>query len=163
MILNGTSAYEIKTELDTLDRLGGQLAAYRRVFDRTYVVTHESLLKKIERAAAPPAGVILLTDRYTLKVVREALPNADGTDPAAIFGVLRRDEYIRIIERHFGSAPDARDADFYEECRRAFAAHSPAAAHAGMVRDLGGSGGRQRACRLHPGPAALTQAVIHGT
>ena len=41
-ILNGTSTvYEIKSHYDSFDRLDGQLADYKRVFDHIYLVTTE--------------------------------------------------------------------------------------------------------------------------
>ena len=41
-ILNGTSTvYEIKSHYDSFDRLDGQLADYKRVFDHIYLATTE--------------------------------------------------------------------------------------------------------------------------
>lgn len=137
VVVNGTScAYEIKSELDTMGRLPAQLAAYLRVFDQVYVVTHESLLAKVERAAPPPVGIILLTRRYTLRKVRPALSNAAGVDPSVIFTCLRRGEYCQILESEFGYVPDAAPLRFYAECRRLFSMLAPETAHRRLVEKL---------------------------
>ena len=42
VILNGTSyVYEIKTEMDSFDRLDRQISAYRKVFDYITVISSE--------------------------------------------------------------------------------------------------------------------------
>jgi hypothetical protein len=157
VILNGTSTiYEIKTELDTLGRLEGQLASYLRVFDRIYVVTHESLLKKVERAVSAPVGVILLTKRHTLRVLREAGSNASNIDPSAIFKTLRRSEYRQIIETNYGSAPDPEAPDFHHECERLFSLLPPQTVHDGMVRQLRG---RVNGHRLDPFVTSLPSSL----
>lgn len=47
VILNGTSnVYEIKSELDTLERLERQISDYKRAFDKVHVITSEDQLKK---------------------------------------------------------------------------------------------------------------------
>jgi hypothetical protein len=157
IILNGTSsAYEIKTELDNLGRLEGQLASYLRVFDRVYVVTHESLLKKVERMVPAPVGVILLTREYTLRPIREATPNAGNVDPSAVFSTLRREEYCRIIEREFGSTPDPALPCFHEECCRLFSGLPPATAHSAMVWQLRG---RVKSRQLAPFVGSLPHSL----
>ena len=53
LIINGTTTiYEIKTELDTLNRLEKQLLDYTRAFDRVYVITYEGFKKNIKKVLA---------------------------------------------------------------------------------------------------------------
>ncbi len=50
LVLNGTSnIYEIKSELDSLDRLQGQINTYSQVFDMVHVITFQARLKKLRR------------------------------------------------------------------------------------------------------------------
>ncbi len=137
VIVNGTSsAYEIKSELDSLDRLNRQLDSYRRVFDKVFVVTHRSQLGGVERGVWRAAGILLLTDRYTFKTVREARPNAGDVSPLSIFNCLRRDEYCQIVGREFGYVPAEHNPRTYAECKRLFASLEPAVAHRRMVEAL---------------------------
>lgn len=49
LVINGTiTAYEIKTELDTIQRLEAQLLDYIKVFDRVCLVISKNKIKKIE-------------------------------------------------------------------------------------------------------------------
>jgi|GEM_PF-3585309 len=49
LVINGkTTAYEIKTEYDSLQRLDSQLESYSKVFDNIFIITSENHLKKIE-------------------------------------------------------------------------------------------------------------------
>src|SRR3954468_16508914 len=51
VLVNGTTvAYEIKTELDSLDRLPAQLQAYMQTFDQVYVVTYETCVERVSRS-----------------------------------------------------------------------------------------------------------------
>jgi hypothetical protein len=135
VILNGTSSvYEIKTELDTLERLDGQVASYKKVFDKIYVVTHGSKLAKLQAAVPDDVGIILLSEEYTLQVVRESESHKDMADSAAVFDCLRQAEYCEIIKEEFGKVPDVPNTRLYSECKKLFSSLSPAVAHDGMVR-----------------------------
>lgn len=137
VIVNGTSTvYEIKTELDSLDRLGSQLGSYLRVFDKVYVVTHESQVPKIEREVASPVGILLLTDRYRFSKIRDAKHNAVNVDPASIFGCLHQAEYCRVIKSEFGFVPDVPNSLIYTECKRLFATLRPEVAHRYLIEAL---------------------------
>lgn len=137
VILNGTSCvYEIKTELDSLDRLKGQLSSYRKVFDKIYVVTHESQLGKLKRDLHSDVGILVLTERYRFHEAREAVSNKSNVDAASIFGCLRQSEYCDIIEREYGFVPDVPNTKIYAECKKLFSRLDPVAAHDRMVDAL---------------------------
>jgi hypothetical protein len=137
VILNGTSCvYEIKTELDSLDRLEGQLRSYRKVFDKIYVVTHESQLGKLRRVLRDDVGILVLTERYRFHEAREALSNKSNVDAASIFDCLRQSEYRDIIEREYGFVPDVPNTRIYAECKKLFARLDPVMAHEDMVDAL---------------------------
>ncbi|MDT7806719.1 MAG: hypothetical protein QOJ70_532 [Acidobacteriota bacterium] len=152
VILNGTSSvYEIKTELDSLDRLNDQIASYLKAFDNIYVVTHESQLKKIQRNLSEEIGVILLTQEYTLETLREAPPNKHKVEAATLFDCLRQVEYCDVIRDEFGFVPDVPNTRIYAECKPLFSTLDPTTAHDHMVRVL-----KRRSANL-----ALRQLVGH--
>lgn len=137
VILNGTSSvYEIKTELDSLDRLNDQIGSYQKAFDNIYVVTHESQLKKIQRNLSEEIGVILLTEEYTLETLREAPSNKHKVEAATVFDCLRQVEYCDVIKDEFGFVPDVPNTRIYAECKPLFSTLDPPTAHDRMVRVL---------------------------
>lgn len=137
VLINGTSTcYEIKTELDGLDRLARQVQSYTRVFDRTYVVTFEACADRIERAVPNKIGILVLTDEYAIRTRREAASNRSEVVPASIFNSLRRDEYLAILRDALGVVPDVPNTRIYTECQRLFCSLAPSTAHDGMVRAL---------------------------
>jgi hypothetical protein len=137
VLINGTSTcYEIKTELDGLERLARQVQSYTRVFDRTYVVTFAGCAERIERVVPDKVGVLVLTDEYAIRTHKEAASNRDAVIPASIFDSLRRDEYVAIIRDTLGEVPTVPNTRIYAECQRLFRSLPPATAHDGMVRAL---------------------------
>ncbi len=73
VILNGTShVYEIKTELDTLDRLSKQIDAYEQVFDYINVIASEDQAEKIQDCVSEDIGLLVLTKTNTIDTLRPA-------------------------------------------------------------------------------------------
>jgi hypothetical protein len=137
VIFNGTStAYEIKTGLDNLDRLNAQLNSYREAFDRTCVITEEGLDRRISAAVDDDVGILVLTKRYTIKTIREPVSNVHRVQPSTIFELLREREYMQIIRDEFGAAPDVPNGIRYSVFRDLFLRLPPERAHAAMVREL---------------------------
>lgn len=137
VILNGVSSvYEIKSEFDTLDRLWGQIESYRKVFDYINVVTHKSQLEKINKKLRDDIGIFILTDRNTLKTIREPKSNKRNVVPGFMFDSLRKDEYCKIIKAEFGKVPDVPNTKIHKESKKLFSFLSPERAHDRMVEVL---------------------------
>lgn len=137
VILNGTSCvYEIKTELDSLNRLPSQLNDYRQMFDKIYIVTHEKFLKNLDGIIDDRIGLICLSKDYCLSEKRAAISNKINVDPKCIFNSLRRQEYTNIITRIFGYIPDVPNTEIYNECLKLFLTLDPSIAHDEMVKEL---------------------------
>jgi hypothetical protein len=161
VILNGTSTvYEIKTGLDNLDRLAGQLEAYRQVFDRVCVVTELSLAGALAAAVSEDVGVIALTDRYTLHTIREPRSNAENVDPVTIFGCLRRAEYSNILRAELGELPSLPNGIVWREYRKLFAKIPPPVAHRRMVEALRRRSNPNAAMLLPALPRSLLHAGL---
>jgi hypothetical protein len=121
VLINGeTIAYEIKTELDSLDRLPSQLASYQAAFDRVYVVSHEKHLERIAERLPSEVGLLCLTPQYTISTAREAVAARSRIDAGVMFDILRRDEYTAIIKKCFGCVPAVPNTLLYRECRALF-------------------------------------------
>lgn len=137
VVLNGTSTvYEIKSEYDSLDRLGNQISAYSECFDNIYVVTHPSQLKELNNILPSHVGIIELTQSYTLRTIKQTQPNREKVNPRSIFSSLRRDEYLKIIGDHFGYLPSFDPVTRYKICKDRFSEIPPHLAHDYMVSVL---------------------------
>lgn len=137
VVFNGTSTvYEIKTELDSLQRLPSQLADYMCAFDRINVVTHEGAVDAVLRIAPAEVGVLLLTKRGAMSQVRASTSNAPNVTPAVLFGCLRRNEYLTILKRTHGWSADVPPAYLVAEARKLFSELKPELAHAQAVLEM---------------------------
>lgn len=142
VVLNGTShVYEIKSEMDSFERLDRQIAAYRKMFDFITVITTERLYKSLEGRVPAEVGIMVLAEgEYqfrTKKYRREAISNKQNVDPLIIFNSLQRREYLKIIKEKFGiSLTSFPNTQIYAEAKKYFTKLSPIAAHDAMVKAL---------------------------
>ena len=136
-ILNGTStAYEIKSERDSLVRLRQQLQAYSEVFARSYVVTSDTHVIAVLDSVPSNVGVLTVNGRFRLSTVREATEAVDTLSVSSIFDCLRLEESKRVLD-HFGLAvPDLPNTQLCAALRDSFLQLSPRQAHVGMVTVL---------------------------
>ncbi|MAO65417.1 MAG: hypothetical protein CL666_10495 [Balneola sp.] len=118
VLINGKSVvYEIKTELDTSERLEDQLADYKKAFTHVYLVTHHSLIDKyLSILKDDSVGVIALTNNFTLSEIREAKEETRYLDITTMFKSLRKEEYSNIIASEFGKVPDVPNMYYFKEC-----------------------------------------------
>lgn len=121
VIFNGTShAYEIKTDLDNLDRLESQIENYQKAFEYVNVVSVPSKIDSILEAVDDSIGILVLTERYTLKTYRKAQSNIHNLEHDAVFDILRKDEYTNIVKSLNGKIPDVPNTKIYSECKQIF-------------------------------------------
>ncbi len=139
VILNGTSTvYEIKTELDSLNRLERQICAYQKAFDRINVITTDktSQIREIEEMLPQEVGILSLTSRGTIHTVRPPLSNIDRIDKEVIFDILRKREYLGVIKKHHGTIPDVPNTQIYDVAKAIFCEYPTKELHADMVEVL---------------------------
>ena len=137
VVLNGTSnVYEIKSELDSLDRLQKQIQAYQKVFDLIHVITSPSQFEEVEKVIDRRTGIMILTERNTIKTIREPESGRNQVQPMIIFDSLRKTEYVSIIRNIFGFVPDVPNTLIYKKCKALFCKLSPKRAHDSMVNVL---------------------------
>lgn len=124
ILINGKAVvYEIKTELDTFERLDTQLRDYFKAFNHVCLVTSESQYDRAESILADtPVGIYVLTQQNTLSSILRKEPIMDNSslDYTAIFKVLHKHEYESILLQHFSSLPVASQAFYYGECLKLF-------------------------------------------
>lgn len=121
LILNGTShIYEIKSELDSLDRLEKQLCNYAKFAEYVHVVTSSSHIDKLLKTTSDKIGILELTSKNTLKTIRKSQSNIDNLSLEVIFESLRQVEYSNIIKQYYGFLPEVPNSLMFQECKKLF-------------------------------------------
>lgn len=120
IMINGKAVvYEIKTELDTFDRLENQISDYFKAFDHVCVVTSEAQEPElIEKFSGTPVGLYVLTKRNSIRKLKEPETFRDKLDLNVIFKILNKCEYESITKALCGRLPDVKPVKYYRECKR---------------------------------------------
>lgn len=118
MFNGGSKAFEIKTEFDNSKRLEKQIKAYRRVFDKCFVVVSEDKLHDYIPYIDDTTGIITLTyNKGHIRLVqqRDAVQN-DSIDIESLFRCLRTKEYEHIVASYYGKLPDVGQDVKFDAC-----------------------------------------------
>ena len=115
--MNGEArVYEIKTELDKLDKIQKQIEDYRKFGNKIYIVAHQSHLNKlVQLYGDSEIGLIELTKRNALKEIKVAKEN-ENIEIETLFKTLRKDEYQEVISRYYDAIPDVPNTLIFREC-----------------------------------------------
>lgn len=109
--------YEIKTDLDNLDRLAHQLEDYGNAFVEVYVVTSEKNyypVYKVLKESNPSVGIIVLTDKVRLSVRKKATKNYSNLNHVVLFKLLRKREYEEILFSKFKRLPEVKPVQHFK-------------------------------------------------
>jgi len=119
IMINGKAVvYEIKTELDSFDRLQNQIADYYKAFDHVCVVTSEAQLQALQVLLGDsPVGIYILTNRNTIRRVKEPIECRSGLDSQYMFKVLNKPEYESIVNQVNGKLPSVTPVKYYKACK----------------------------------------------
>ncbi len=122
VLINGKAVvYEIKTELDSFDRLESQLNNYYKAFDNVCVVSCEENSNKLETLLKDsPVGIYILTKRNGLRYRKEPIKHSANLDPNVMFKILRKIEFENIIIKHYGELPTVTQVNHYNQCYKLF-------------------------------------------
>ena len=97
LMINGKAVvYEIKTELDNLERLESQINDYYLAFDNVAVVTYEDNLEAIEKLIAnlrKPVGIYYIKKNGAISTVKKPKAYRNRLSKETIFSILRKEEY----------------------------------------------------------------------
>ena len=122
VMINGKAiVYEIKTELDSLDRLEGQLVNYYKAFDMVNVVVSEHHYDAVAKLLHnTPVGITILTKKMTLSVKKLAISDMSQFSKDTWFNILRKYEYASILKKYYDSLPVVSDFLYYQACKKMF-------------------------------------------
>ena len=122
VLINGKAVvYEIKTELDSFDRLESQLCDYYKAFDHVCVVTCEDNFKKLEGMLKDShVGIYVLTKHNRLSSRKDPIRDNSKLDSKVMFKILRKLEFENIIKTHYGEIPTVSQVNHYNYCYKLF-------------------------------------------
>ena len=122
VLINGKAVvYEIKTELDNLERLEGQINNYYKAFDYVCVLTCDEYAPiLLKRFADTKVGVYVLTKKDTIKRLKKPDKFDELLDLDVIFKVLNKPEFEEIITLHYSELPVTTQVKYYSKCRELF-------------------------------------------
>ena len=118
VLFNGTSkAFEIKTELDSNNRLSGQLNDYTKIFSECYIITHEALVDKYLKVDEAIGIIELIENPRSLKMreIRPAQKNKKINSETVIRSI-RTNEYKDIIKLYYGELPEMNSFNMFNIC-----------------------------------------------
>ncbi|NIY71828.1 sce7726 family protein [Marivivens donghaensis] len=122
VILNGTAtAYEIKSERDTLVRLSKQVADYQRVFAKVYVISSEDHCDGVASSVGAEVGLLCLTRWNRISTVREAFENWELIEPLAVLESLQTPEALEVLRLLDVAVPDVPNGRMRTELMSIFA------------------------------------------
>lgn len=126
IMINGKAVvYEIKTELDTFERLKSQIADYYKAFDHVCVVTSEDQSKALEsQVVDSPVGIYILTKRNTIQRLKEPAIYREALDLESIFKILNKPEYEQLLLQLNDKLPNVTPINYYRTCKELFCRHT---------------------------------------
>lgn len=122
VLINGKAVvYEIKTELDNLDRLDGQIQNYYKAFDHVCVITCDEYAKiLLDKYSDSNIGIYVLSKKETIKRLKEPVKYTISLNTNEIFKILNKSEYEKIIKLYYGELPKVTQVKFWNTCRNLF-------------------------------------------
>ncbi len=117
IMINGKgTVYEIKTELDNLDRINTQIDDYYKAFSEVVIVTYRDNIEKVLEVVPETVGIMELTKRRALKSIRESKEIYSKLDYYTIFKILRKYEFEYILTMQGYDLPKVSQFQYYSEC-----------------------------------------------
>ncbi|WP_215234852.1 sce7726 family protein [Dyadobacter linearis] len=117
VLVNGTNkVFEIKTELDSPERLNSQIADYYKAFSEVYLITHCSEVEKYKQILQPEVGILSFSNEGKIDLYRSSIINESMLDCAAMLKSLRKHEYLEMTRLTCGHIPDVSPVMLFTAC-----------------------------------------------
>lgn len=118
VFINGeVKIFEIKSDLDNLNRLDVQLLEYSKVADKINIIAGEKNIYQIlDKYGYSNYGIYEFNKDSALIVRKEAVYDNTNWDYEYLFKLLRKKEYTQIILDYYGLVPDVPNTRFFKEC-----------------------------------------------
>lgn len=122
VLINGKAVvYEIKTELDNLERLESQINNYYKAFDHVCVLTCDDYAHiLLNRFCNTPIGIYILSKNETIKRIKEPIAYNKMLDMSEMFKILNKPEYEALLKEYYGKLPISSQVKYYSKCKELF-------------------------------------------
>lgn len=124
ILVNGTArVFEIKTELDNLDRIEEQITSYYKAFKDVNILTYSENVDsvcKIRKKLSRPIGISVLSKRNTIQRVMDSDEYDGDLEKDQIFRILHKNEYERILSRCGVQVPHVSAFFYHRTCKELF-------------------------------------------
>jgi len=122
VLINGKAVvYEIKTELDTLERVRSQIDDYFSAFTNVCIISSEKHFEKILNIYDGTAvGVCVLTSKNTISLKKKPVEDRSRLDQEIIFKILNKIEFENVLRSYYGELPDVPSVFYYKKCLELF-------------------------------------------
>lgn len=122
IMINGKAiVYEIKTKLDSLQRIDNQIRDYYKAFKHVAIVADELHKEKIiSKYGHSPVGIYTITNRSTIRTYKKPDSYSENLDTLVIYKILRKDERYQLVSKHFHEIPDFNQFEEFEELYKLF-------------------------------------------
>lgn len=116
VLVNGTNkVFEIKTELDSPERLYSQLGDYYKAFSEVYVVVYHEHAERYAKILDSHVGIMMFED-CQIEIFRETILNDTMLEIPAMMKALRKEEYKEVATRLSGSVPTVQPVKLFKAC-----------------------------------------------
>lgn len=116
-MFNGCSkVFEIKSDLDTPQRLETQLKDYHKVFNEVYLVVPTSKLKDFDHIDTE-VGVLAILEDNKIEQIRKA-QHKEAIEPNTLMTVLRTKEYKGIAKAYMDVMPEMSSFTQFDTCSK---------------------------------------------
>lgn len=118
VMLNGSiKVFEIKTELDNLDKLSKQIDDYKKIANEINIVTDERFGRiLIEKYRKSEIGIIVLNTENKLIAIKKPQGLKSNFDTTTLFKLLRKQEYLDLVHENFHHIPKVPNTKIFREC-----------------------------------------------
>ena len=120
-LFNGESkCFEIKSDLDSPQRLSMQMENYQRVFEKCYILVPTESVKAYHDLVNDAVGILSLrycrNGQISIQIEREARKN-ESVDVNVLMRSVRANEYRWMVKQAYGTLPDVSDFEMFEACK----------------------------------------------
>ena len=120
-LFNGESkCFEIKSDLDSPQRLFMQMASYQRVFEKCNVLVPAESVNTYRDLVDDAVGILSLrycrNGQISIQIEREAKRN-EIVDVSVLMRTVRSSEYRWMVKQAYGTLPDVSDFEMFDACK----------------------------------------------
>lgn len=116
VLINGKAVvYEIKTELDSLQRIEKQIKDYYKAFTHVSIMTDEVHKERIMKMFSDsPIGIYIINNRTNISTIKEPEYYSEFLDCLVIYKILRKPERYKLVQTFYETIPEFNQFEEFE-------------------------------------------------